>query len=175
MKSRKPLLPTLAAGAFLFAGTLIAQNAPPPPQPPSTGQDAVPAPPPPPTGQDMPPAPATSAPPPVRRVPPMPRVPDAQSTPPAPPAEPTPATASSSAQAAASQASQGQVVVRSVPAPAPTIGPAPSFEQLSGGKKSISEEQAVAYPPLANDFIHADTNRNGSISKTEYANWTKQL
>lgn len=71
--------------------------------------------------------------------------------------------------------SQGQVVVRSVPAPAPTAGPAPDFGQLSGGSKSITEDQAVAYPPLANDFINADRNRNGKISKTEYNNWTKQL
>src|SRR5947209_8127095 len=103
MKSRKPLLSTLAAGAFLLTGTLIAQNSPPPPQPPPSGQDVAPAPP-----------------------------------------------------------------------PAPTIGPAPPFEQLSGGKKSISADQAVAYPPLANDFLHADTNRDGHISKTEYTNWTKQ-
>jgi hypothetical protein len=135
MKSRKPLLSTLAAGAFLLAGTLIAQNAPPPS----------------PTGQDMPAAPATSA-------QPMPSAPT------------TPAPASTS-----SQAAQGQVVVRSVPPPAPTIGPAPPFEQLSGGKKWITPEQAVAYPPLANDFIHADTNRDGRISKAEYTNWVKQL
>lgn len=160
MKSRKPLLSALAAGAFLLAGTLIAQNAPPPA----------------PTGQDMPPAPATSTPPPVRRVPPMPRVPGTgQTTTPAPPAEPAAAPASSSGQAATYQSPQGQVVVQSSPAPAPTIGPAPPFEQLSGGGKSISSEQAVAYPPLANDFIHADTNRDGRISKTEYTNWTKQL
>jgi hypothetical protein len=73
------------------------------------------------------------------------------------------------------QAPQGQVVVRSVPAPAPEVGPAPAFEQLSGGGKSITEQQAVAYPPLANDFINADRNRNGKISKTEYSNWIKQL
>lgn len=65
--------------------------------------------------------------------------------------------------------------MRSVPAPVLAAGPAPSFEQLSGGGKSITAEQAVAYPPLANDFIHADSNRNGKVSKTEYANWTKQL
>ncbi len=59
--------------------------------------------------------------------------------------------------------------------PLPTVGPAPDFSQLSGGSKSITEEQAVAYPPLANDFINADRNRNGKISKTEYENWTKQL
>ena len=73
------------------------------------------------------------------------------------------------------QTQQGDVIVRSVPAPAPVVGPAPAFEQLSGGGKSITADQAVAYPPLANDFIHADSNRNGKISKTEYANWSKQL
>lgn len=73
------------------------------------------------------------------------------------------------------QTSQGQLVVRSTAAPAPVIGPAPSFEQLSGGGKAISEEQAAAYPPLANDFLHADANRNGKISKAEYERWVKQL
>jgi hypothetical protein len=165
MKSRKPLLSTLAAGAFLFAGTLIAQNAPPPPQPPPSGQDVAPTPSPTPNGQDMPPTP-----------PPAPTGQDttpapATSTPPAPSAQPAP----TPAPAPTSTSGQGQVVVRSVPPPAPTIGPAPPFEQLSGGKKSISADQAVAYPPLANDFIHADTNRDGRISKTEYTNWTKQL
>jgi hypothetical protein len=73
------------------------------------------------------------------------------------------------------QTPQGEVVVRSVPAPAPTVGPAPPFEQLSGGSKGIAESQATAYPPLANDFINADSNKNGSISKAEYERWTKQL
>jgi hypothetical protein len=73
------------------------------------------------------------------------------------------------------QTPQGQVTVDSAPAPAPAIGPAPSFEQLSGGGKSISEDQAAAYPPLANDFINADTNKNHSISKAEYERWLKQL
>lgn len=73
------------------------------------------------------------------------------------------------------QTPQGEVTVRSAPAPAPTIGPAPSFEQLSGGSKGITESQAAAYPPLANDFINADSNKNGSISKAEYERWTKQL
>ncbi len=53
-------------------------------------------------------------------------------------------------------------------------GPAPSFEQLSGGGKSISEEQAAAYPLLANDFLYADHNRNGKISKSEYEKWVSQ-
>lgn len=168
MKSRKPLLSTLAAGAFLFAGTLIAQDVPPPPPPQSTMSD-------------VPPAPATapmpSAPAPVRRVPPMSTVPGTTPMPPAatmPASAPTPPTPPDG-QAAAYPSPKGDVVVRSSPAPAPTIGPAPTFEQLSGGGKSISPEQASAYPPLANDFINADSNRNGSISKAEYTNWTKQL
>ncbi|MEO7066609.1 MAG: hypothetical protein ABI114_06850 [Rhodanobacter sp.] len=70
---------------------------------------------------------------------------------------------------------QGELTVNSTAAPAPTIAPAPAFAQLSGGGKAITEQQANAYPPLANDFIHADTNQNGSISKTEYEHWTKQL
>jgi hypothetical protein len=172
MKSRKPLLFTLAAGAFLFAGTLIAQDASPPPQS---------------TMSDVPAAPATapmpSAPTHMRQVPPMSTVPGNTPMPPAPstpaavtmPASaPTPPTPPGG-QAAAYPSPQGAVVVQTAPAPAPTIGPAPTFEQLSGGGKSISPEQASAYPPLANDFINADTNRNGSISKTEYANWLKQL
>ncbi len=108
----------------------------------------------------------------------------AQDAPPPPPpsqampAQPMPPPASTSADAAVGQApsaqtTQGQATVASVPPAAPVIGPAPPFEQLSGGSKGITEEQAVAYPPLANDFIHADTNRDGKISKSEYERWTK--
>jgi len=124
MKSRKPLLSAMTAGALFFAGTLIAQNAPPPPPPPM-------------------PAPASTA------------------------------ADAAVGQAPNGQTTQGQTTVASVPPPAPTIGPAPPFAQLSGGSKYITEDQAVAYPPLANDFIHADTNRDGKISKSEYDRWTK--
>ncbi|HEY8683187.1 MAG TPA: hypothetical protein VIM06_08450 [Rhodanobacter sp.] len=134
MKYRTTLLSTLITGALLFAGTVIAQDVPPPPAP------VAPMPPPPP--------------------PPAPPAPDAN----APVAPDT----------AAYQTPQGEVTVHSEAAPAPTIGPAPSFEQLSGGSKGITEDQAAAYPPLANDFIHADTNRNGSVSKAEYARWVSQ-
>jgi len=72
------------------------------------------------------------------------------------------------------QTPQGELTVRSAPAPAPQIAPAPPFSQLAGGGKGISEQQASAYPPLANDFLHADSNRNGSISADEYARWSKQ-
>ena len=96
-------------------------------------------------------------------------------------AQDAPAPAASSAMAAPSSSSatyqtpQGQVVVNSVPAPAPTIAPAPDFAQLAGGGKSISAEQADSYPPLANDFLNADTNKDGKISKSEYERWAKQL
>jgi hypothetical protein len=91
-------------------------------------------------------------------------------------AAPPPASSSMpSPNTAAMQTPKGEVTVNSAPASAPAIGPAPSFEQLSGGGKSISEEQAIAYPPLANDFVHADRNRDGKVSKAEYQRWLKQL
>jgi hypothetical protein len=156
MKSRKPLLSTLAAGALLFAGSLLAQDMPPPlpPPPPAATEPAMP-----------PAAPAAdpAMPPPASADNPAMPLPPPPANPPAPPPPGT------------LQTPQGEVTVHSSPAPAPVIGPAPSFEQLSGGRKAITEEQAIAYPPLANDFINADTNRNGSISKAEYAHWMKQL
>jgi hypothetical protein len=121
MKSHKPLLSALTAAALLFAGSLIAQDAPPPPPAPAASMAS--------------PAPTERA------------------------AYPTP---------------QGQVIVHSTPAPAPVINPAPSFEQLSGGGKWISEDQAAAYPPLANDFLNASHNGK-RVSKAQYDNWVKQL
>ncbi|WP_243041469.1 hypothetical protein [Dyella sedimenti] len=65
---------------------------------------------------------------------------------------------------------QGQVTINSVVPPAAS-GPAPSFEQLSGGKRYITEEQASAYPPLANDFSYVDKGHTGHISKEQYERW----
>ena len=121
MKSHKPHLSALTAAALLFAGSLIAQDAPSPPPAPAASMAS--------------PAPTERA------------------------AYPTP---------------QGQVIVHSAPAPAPVINPAPSFEQLSGGGKWISEDQAAAYPPLANDFLNASHNGK-RVSKAQYDNWVKQL
>ncbi len=93
-------------------------------------------------------------------------------------AQDAPAAASSSPAPIASasyQTPQGELVVHSVAAPAPTFGPAPDFKQLAGDSKWISEDQATAYPPLANDFLNADSNKDGKISKSEYARWIKQL
>lgn len=85
------------------------------------------------------------------------------------------APASAGADSATYQTAQGTLVVNSVPAPVPSYGPAPTFEQLSGGGKAITAAQAAAYPPLANDFIHADRNKDGKVSKSEYAHWVKRL
>jgi len=84
-------------------------------------------------------------------------------------------TTASGADSATFNTPQGEVVINSVPAPAPTIAPPPEFKQLAGGGKSITEEQAASYPPLANDFLNADSNKNGKISAAEYARWVKQL
>jgi hypothetical protein len=69
---------------------------------------------------------------------------------------------------------QGEVTVNSgQPAPR-DYGPAPTFAQLAGTNSGfIGTEQADAYPPLANDFIHADGNRDGRISRAEYERWAK--
>jgi hypothetical protein len=72
------------------------------------------------------------------------------------------------------QTPEGELIIHSTMPPAPPAGPAPSFEQLSGGGNSITREQAAAYPLLANDFIYADQNRNNRISRSEYKNWVGQ-
>ncbi|MEO8777801.1 MAG: hypothetical protein ABI389_03935 [Rhodanobacter sp.] len=119
MKLHNPLVSSLLAGALLFSGVTLAQDAP---------------------------APAPAA-----------------------------AMSGSGTTSATYQTPQGQLVVNSSPAPAPTFGPAPDFSQLSGGSKGITAEQAASYPPLANDFLNADSNKDGKISKSEYARWVKQL
>ena len=91
------------------------------------------------------------------------------------PASTPPTTTAAASQSAVFNTPQGELTVNSAPAPAPVVAPAPAFAQLSGGGKAITEDQANAYPPLANDFLNADANKNGSISKAEYEHWTKQL
>lgn len=66
------------------------------------------------------------------------------------------------------------VTVRSVPPQAPQIATPPPFSQLSGGGKSITQEQADAYPPLANDFLNASHGAQ-RISKAQYEAWLKQV
>lgn len=69
---------------------------------------------------------------------------------------------------------QGQVTIHSTMGQPPSAASPPSFEQLSGGKKVITREQAVAFSPLANDFSYASHGGN-SISKTQYERWLKDL
>jgi hypothetical protein len=164
MKSRKPLLTALATGTLLFAGSLIAQDMPTPPPPPPPPADMATPPPPP----AVPPAPSTS---PEPAMPDMPATP-AQAGEPMP-GEPMPTPPTGQATNTMNTPA-GEITVHSSMPPAPPAGPAPSFEQLSGGGKSISEDQASAYPLLANDFIYADHNRNGRVSKSEYERWTAQ-
>lgn len=90
-------------------------------------------------------------------------------------AQVAPAAATSATASVTLDTAQGIVVINSVPAPAPTIAPAPEFDQLAAGGTSITAEQASAYTPLANDFLNADNNKDRKISAAEYARWVKQL
>ena len=70
------------------------------------------------------------------------------------------------------QTPQGELTVHWGQPPARDFGPPPPFEQLAHGGY-ISANDADAYPPLANDFIYADSNRDGRISKAEYQRWAR--
>lgn len=98
-------------------------------------------------------------------------------SPPADPAAATPAAAPAAgtpAGTATMNTPSGELTVHSVMPPAPPAGPAPDFKQLSAGGKYITEDQASAYPLLANDFLYADHNRDGRVSKSEYERWVSQ-
>lgn len=70
---------------------------------------------------------------------------------------------------------QGQVTINSTMGQAPSTASPPSFEQLSGGKKYITKDQANAYPPLANDFLYVAGANGQRISKAQYEHWLKDL
>ncbi|MBN8480055.1 MAG: hypothetical protein J0L88_00520 [Xanthomonadales bacterium] len=54
-------------------------------------------------------------------------------------------------------------------------GPAPAFTELDGDRNGvISLDEANGYALLANDFIKADANRDGRVSKREYERWAAQ-
>lgn len=162
---------------------------PTPPQPPNPA-DTQPAP----TGQDMPqtmPPPASSAPPPppgqmdhgmngsspqggMQQTMPPP----ASSAPPPPPGQMDNGMNGSSPQGGMKDhggmngtGAGANVEFKSSMPPAPDAGPAPDFSQLASGKKSITMKEAASYPPLANDFEHADRNRDGRITQREYDQW----
>lgn len=69
----------------------------------------------------------------------------------------------------------GTKTVRSgMPAQA-DAGPAPAFALLDKRMRGyLDPTDAKGYPLLATDFIKADANRDGKVSKAEYENWAKQ-
>lgn len=72
------------------------------------------------------------------------------------------------------QTPQGTLTVDSSQPELPQYGPPPSFASLNRNDTGyITSNEAVAYPPLANDFIHADANRDGRVSKAEYQRWAR--
>lgn len=70
---------------------------------------------------------------------------------------------------------QGVLIVTTrQPAPRDHGAP-PAFATLAAATGGfIDAHAAQAYPPLANDFIQADRNRDGRISRAEYERWLRQ-
>jgi hypothetical protein len=85
-----------------------------------------------------------------------------------------PPSTSTGTDSATFNSAQGQVTINSTMGQTPSTVSPPSFEQLSGGKKVISKDDASAYPPLANDFEYAAHGSN-SITKAQYERWLQNL
>jgi hypothetical protein len=65
-----------------------------------------------------------------------------------------------------------QVVVRSVPTPAVEDAARPSFDALDTNHDGvISESEAEAYTPLANDYLHVALKGSRGVTRAEYDNW----
>ncbi|HVV96314.1 MAG TPA: hypothetical protein VHC92_04180 [Rhodanobacteraceae bacterium] len=71
------------------------------------------------------------------------------------------------------QTPEGQLTVHSAQPGPRTYAAPPPFAQLSGGKAYITQADAEGYDLLANDFIYADSNRDGRISRAEYERWAR--
>jgi hypothetical protein len=91
-------------------------------------------------------------------------------SPPPAPIAPVQSSTAGSPNSAQLSTPQGQLDIHSTVPPV-TAGPAPSFEQLSGGARYITADQASAYPLLANDFSYVDKGKTGRISKAQYEHW----
>lgn len=68
----------------------------------------------------------------------------------------------------------GQLTVHSGQPGPRQYAPAPPFAQLARGKGYITSADAEGYDLLANDFIHADGNRDGRVSQAEYERWVRE-
>ena len=76
------------------------------------------------------------------------------------------------AQSNSMSAPTNTVTVRSAGTGYTPSGPAPEFSQLdTNSNGSIDQSEVTGYKLLANDFRMADSNRDGRISKREYAHW----
>lgn len=65
-----------------------------------------------------------------------------------------------------------EVTVRSAGNEYTPSGPAPEFASLDAdGNGNIDRNEAKGYTLLANDFLKADSNEDGSLSKSEYEHW----
>ena len=71
------------------------------------------------------------------------------------------------------QTPQGQLTVHSSQPGARSYAPPPPFNELSHGKAFITSEDAAGYDLLANDFLYADSNHDGRISRAEYDRWVR--
>jgi hypothetical protein len=80
-------------------------------------------------------------------------------------------TATSPSQTTMFQSGASQVeVTSSMPEP-PTYGPKPAFKDLdTNGDGVISQEEAAAYPLLANDFLYA-SHGGRVITRAQYERW----
>lgn len=66
----------------------------------------------------------------------------------------------------------GLLTIRSAGTGYTPSGPAPDFAQLdTNGNGSIDSAEASGYKLLANDFLMADSNHDGKVSKREYERW----
>lgn len=65
-----------------------------------------------------------------------------------------------------------QLTVRSVQAPATPDAPRPSFNALDTNHDGvISESEAEAYSPLANDYLHLAHKGSRGVTRAEYDHW----
>lgn len=72
----------------------------------------------------------------------------------------------------ATNATDNQIIVRSVQTPAPTYASRPSFDALDINHDGfISEAEAAAYPLLANDYLHVARKGSRGVTRIEYERW----